>query len=112
MRPDRLRLLDALDQIELIRTFSERGREAFFSDVLLQSALLHRLTLLGEACRALSPEFRDAHPEVPWAQIIAFRNIVIHQYFGIDLDLVWAIIADHIVPLATSLDAILKSLPP
>ena len=112
MRADRLRLLDALDQIELIRKFSERGREAFFSDVLLQSALLHRLTLLGEACRALSAELRDAHPEIPWAQIIAFRNIVIHQYFGIDLDLVWAILADHVVPLGTSLNAILKSLPP
>jgi uncharacterized protein with HEPN domain len=112
MRPDRLRLLDALDQIELIRTFSARGQEAFVNDVLLQSALLHRLTLLGEACRALSPELRDAHPEVPWAQIIAFRNILIHQYFGIDLDLVWTIIADHMAPLATSLDAILKTMPP
>ena len=92
MRADRLRLLDALDQIELIRTFSEPGREAFLSDVLIQSALLHRLSPLGEACRGVSPELRQAHPEIPWAQIIAFRNVVIHQYFGIDLDLVWAII--------------------
>ena len=111
MRPDRLRLLDALDQIELIRMFSEPGREAFLSDVLIQSALLHRLSLLGEACRGLSPELRQAHAEIPWAQIIAFRNVVIHQYFGIDLDLVWAIIAEHVVALGASLDAILSSLP-
>ena len=81
------------------------------SDVLIQSALLHRLSLLGEACRSLSPELKQAHPEIPWAQIVAFRNIIIHQYFGIDLDLVWAIITGHVVALSASLDAILTSLP-
>ena len=111
MRAARLRLLDALDQIDLIRRFSEPGREAFLSDVLIQSALLHRLSLLGEACRGLSLELRQAHPEVPWAQIIAFRNVIIHQYFGIDLDLVWAIVTGHVVELGSSLDAILSSLP-
>jgi uncharacterized protein with HEPN domain len=55
MRADRLRLLDAVEQIELISQFSQQGREAFFSDILIQSAVLHRLALLGEACRGLSP---------------------------------------------------------
>ena len=111
MRADRLRLLDAIEQIELIHTFSEPGRDAFLNQILLQSAILHRLTLLGEACRSLSPEIREAHPEVPWAQIIAFRNIAIHQYFGIDLDLVWAIVSEHLGPLGSSLNSILASLP-
>jgi uncharacterized protein with HEPN domain len=111
MRADRLRLLDALEQIELIRRFSEPGREAFFGDVLIQSAILHRLALLGEACRGLSPGLREAHPEIPWNQIIAFRNVVIHQYFSMDLDLVWAIITEHVAPLGSSLDSILNSLP-
>jgi uncharacterized protein with HEPN domain len=110
MRADRLRLLDALDQIELIRKFAEPGREAFFRDILVQSALLHRLTLLGEAFRTLSPELRAAHPEIPWAQITAFRNVVVHEYFGIDLDLVWTIIAEQVPGLASSLEAILNSL--
>jgi uncharacterized protein with HEPN domain len=70
------------------------------------------LALLPEACRGLSPELCDAHPEVPWAQIIAFRNIVIHQYFGIDLDLVWEVITNQVGPLSASLDGILQSLPP
>jgi uncharacterized protein with HEPN domain len=65
MRVDRLRLLDALEQVELITRFSQRGREAFLGDVLIQSAVLHRLALLGEACRGLSPALREAHPEVP-----------------------------------------------
>jgi hypothetical protein len=57
MRADRLRLLDAIEQIELIRTFSEPGRDTFLNEILLQSAILHRLALLGEACR--SPVSRE-----------------------------------------------------
>ncbi len=91
MRPDRLRLLDAIEQTQLISKFAEQGREAFINDDLVQSAILHRLALLGEACRAVSAEVREAHADIPWAQIVAFRNVVVHQYFGIDLELVWAI---------------------
>jgi uncharacterized protein with HEPN domain len=103
--------MDAIEQVDLIRAFSERGRNTFFSDMLVQSAILHRLALLGEACRTLSPGLREAHPEVPWAQIIAFRNVAIHEYFGLDLDLVWGIVADHVDSLGAALDCILKSIP-
>ena len=111
MRADRLRLLDAVEQVELISRFSQRGREAFFSDVLVQSAVLHRLALLGEACRGLSSTLCEAHPEVPWPQIIAFRNVVIHEYFGIDLELVWAIVTEHITDLGERLRSVADSLP-
>ena|ERR1035441_570824 len=111
MRVDRLRLMDAIEQVDLIRAFAERVREAFFTDLLVQSAILHRLALLGEACRTLSPSLREAHPEVPWAQIVAFRNVAIHEYFGMDLDLVWGIVTDHVDSLGAWLDFILKALP-
>ncbi|MCX6632480.1 MAG: DUF86 domain-containing protein [Candidatus Solibacter sp.] len=111
MRTDRLRLLDAIEQIELITTFSAQGREAFFDDLLVQSAVLHRLALLGEACRGVSSELREAHPEVPWPQIVGFRNVVIHEYFGVDLELVWAIVAEHIGTLGAQLRPVLASLP-
>jgi uncharacterized protein with HEPN domain len=110
VRNDRLRVLDALEQISLVRSFAERGREAFYSDILIQSAILHRLALLGEACRALSPQLRSAHPELPWAQIVAFRNVLIHEYFGIDLDLVWEIVVSGIGPIKTALTSILVTL--
>ncbi len=110
MRTDRLRLADALEQLDLIRSFAERGRESFLEDVLLQSAIMHRLTLLGEACRALSPELRQAHPEVPWAQVIAFRNVIVHQYFAMDLELVWNVVAEQAVALRSALNAILNGL--
>ena len=111
MRTDRLRLLDAIEQIELISSFSERGRDAFFNDMIIQSAVLHRLALLGEACRGVSPELCEAHPEIPWGQIVAFRNVVIHEYFGVDLELVWAIVEDHIPALGVQINAVAASLP-
>ena len=110
MRTDRLRLLDAIEQIELISSFSIRGREAFFQDLMLQSAILHRLALLGEACRGVSQESRDSHPEIPWSQIIAFRNIIMHEYSGIDVELVWVIVAEHIIKLSNQIKLMMDSL--
>lgn len=110
MRTDRLRLLDALEQIDLILEFSQKGRAAFDSDLLVQSAILHRLALLGEACRGVSAVIREAHTELPWPQIIAFRNIVIHEYFGIDLELVWTIVTEHLPRLRIALALILDGL--
>src|SRR5689334_18487781 len=111
MRPDRLRLLDAIEQIEFVRQFALRGREAFFEDSLVQSAILHRLALLGEALRGVSDSVRLASNEIPWAQVIAFRNIVLHQYFALDLDLVWTIVEREITPLAAALNRVLNELP-
>jgi uncharacterized protein with HEPN domain len=111
MRTDRLRVLDAIEQIELISSFSARGREAFFDDLIIQSAILHRLALLGEACRGVSQELREAHPEIPWPQIIGFRNVAIHEYFGIDLELVWAIVVEHCATLQVQLNSVVASLP-
>lgn len=111
MNADRFRVLDAIEQVELISQFSQKGRDAFFGDVMVQSAILHRLTLLGEACRALTAAVRETHPEVPWRQIIAFRNVLIHEYFGIDLELVWTIVVEHIPTLGAQLRAIADSLP-
>jgi uncharacterized protein with HEPN domain len=102
MRTDRLRLLDAIEQIELISSFSARGRDAFFNDLIVQR--------LGEACRGVSPELRAAHPEIPWPQIVGFRNVVIHEYFGIDLELVWQIVAEHIAVLGGQLNSVVASL--
>lgn len=111
MRDDRLRVSDALDQIHLIEQFATAGRDAFFGDLVLQSAILHRLALLGEACRSISPDVRERHQEIPWAQVIAFRNILIHEYFGVDLELVWEVVAEHLDNLKAGLIAILAQLP-
>src|SRR5262249_907024 len=103
MRSDRLRLLDILEPIHYLKGYRSTGRDTFFTDEILKSATLHRLTLIGEASRGLSAEFRQTHAGTPWAEIIAFRNVAIHQYFGLDLELVWTILADELEVLESTI---------
>jgi uncharacterized protein with HEPN domain len=92
MRDDWERLQDIKDGIEQIEKYASRGHAAFVNDELLQIWVVHFLRIIGEACRALSEAIREQHPEIPWKEIIGFRTLLVHQYFGIDLDVVWDIV--------------------
>ncbi|MCK4959809.1 MAG: DUF86 domain-containing protein [Planctomycetes bacterium] len=92
MRDDRERLLDIHDAIERINKYAVRGRDAFESDELVQTWIIHYLQILGEAAAKISGEFRENHPDLPWPKIIGMRNILIHGYFDIDVDIVWAVV--------------------
>jgi uncharacterized protein with HEPN domain len=93
MRDDRLRLADMLEAIELIEKYARRGRVAFDEDELIRAWIVHHLEILGEACRGLSDEFRRKHPDELWTDVVSFRNVLAHQYFGIDLEAVWEVVA-------------------
>jgi uncharacterized protein with HEPN domain len=90
MRHESLYLFDILEAVDYIAEFI-RGVdfESFEKSELLRSAIIQKLATIGEAAGRVSPELKLRHSEVPWAQIVAFRNILIHAYFGIDWDLVW-----------------------
>jgi uncharacterized protein with HEPN domain len=92
MRDDRERMLDIQEAIERIQKYAERGREAFERDELIQTWILHNLQILGEAARAISADFKQQHPEVSWQQIAGMRNILVHDYFGIDVSIVWEVV--------------------
>lgn len=64
-------------------------RAEFLASDLLQSAVLQKLSIIGEAATRLSPESKSANPDVPWKPIIGFRNIAVHAYFTIDWERVW-----------------------
>lgn len=91
MRDDRVRLGDILEAIERIEKYAQR-RDALYSDELVQTWVVHHLRIIGEACRTLSADFRAAHSEDAWAQAGGLRNVIVHEYFGIDLEIVWGVI--------------------
>lgn len=72
--------------------------------------MVNHISVIGEACRSLSPEFQAQHANVPWADIIGMRNILVHHYFGIDEDAVWWVIEKDIPELKFNIEMILKSL--
>ena len=97
MRYDRERLRDVLEAIERIEKYAVRGRQALASEDLLQTWVVHHLMIIGEACRALSPDFRTNHPAEVWVLAAGLRNVIVHEYFGIDLEVVWNVI-EHDLP--------------
>jgi len=107
MRGDRERLLDIREAIERIEKYAIQGRNALARDELIQTWTVHHLQIIGEAVRALSPEFRAQHAEIPWAQIIGMRNILVHRYFGIDVDAVWSAVERDLPELGSQIEMIL-----
>jgi len=92
MRDDRERLRDVLEAIERIEKYATGGRQVLAKEELVQTWVVHHLMIIGEACRALSPDFRLKHPADVWALAAGLRNVIVHQYFGIDLVVVWNVI--------------------
>lgn len=72
-----------------------------------QSAVLWKLSTLGEAAAKLPADFRQRHPDIPWKDIVATRNVLIHEYFGIDLGTVWQIVQRDLPGLARRLRSLL-----
>lgn len=112
MRSDRERLIDILDAIEKIERYVASGKKRFDSEELLQVWMIHHLQTVGEAASKLDPDLQNDHPEIPWAQIIAMRNILIHDYFAVDLDEVWVAAERDVPRLKRGILAILDKIEP
>ena len=93
MRRDDAKLLDILLACREMQEFvSGVSREGFLADRKLQRALCMDLEIVGEAARALSEEFRASHEDIPWRQIIGLRHKIAHEYFRLDLGILWEIV--------------------
>ena len=90
MRPERLFLSDILEAASNVALhLGGKTEDEFIADRTVRAAVLHELTVIGEAAARLPATLRDRHPDIPWADIVAFRNIVVHQYFGLSWPLIW-----------------------
>jgi uncharacterized protein with HEPN domain len=105
-RDEALYLEDIRDAVEKILRYTSGGRDEFFSDSMRQDAVIRNLEVMGEAVRKVSTDTREAHPEVPWRQIAATRDRVIHGYFTVDLEIVWEIVETELPRLRQALTQI------
>ena len=112
MRSERLYLADILDAIEAIERFTSGVDEArFVADDLIQSAVLQKLSLIGEAAGRLAAESRVQAAEVPWKEIIGFRNIAVHAYFSVDWRIVFVTVTDDLPVLKRGAATLLERRP-
>jgi len=109
VRENRERVLDILEAIERIEKYGHGGREEFNQNELVQIWILHHLQILGEAVNALRPELQESHPEVPWGSIVGMRNVLVHQYFEVDTDIVWTVVEKELPKLKTLFQAMLEA---
>jgi uncharacterized protein with HEPN domain len=113
MRPDRLYLLDILQAADRIEThLAGRDRDAFLADVTRQSAVLYELTVIGEAANRISAGLRNAHKSVPWTKIIAFRNVVVHEYFALSWEIIWNTATQLVPELRRQIVDVIEQAPP
>jgi uncharacterized protein with HEPN domain len=89
LRDDKEPLCDISEAIEKIEKYVSFGYQAFSEDERTQVWIIHHLQMIGEAANHLSDELMESNKDIPWADIVGLRNILAHQYFGIDLKQVW-----------------------
>jgi len=110
VRDDGERLRDILEAIERVERYAAGGTAALENNELVQTWILHHLQIIGEASSRLSQALCARHSEVGWSQIIGMRNILVHHYFEIDLDIVKAVLEKDLPPLKSRIQEILSGL--
>ena len=101
----RERLQDILEAIQHIQPHTAIGRQGFEQDELVH------LQIIGDVDRALPDETRNSIPEIPWSEIIGMRHVLVHNYFGIDTELVWNVVENQLDALRTVIESFLKQQP-
>lgn len=98
-----------LESIEFIENYVDGlGDDDFFNSTEKQDAIIRRLEIIGEAARNLADNFKTANAHIPWRDIADFRNVLIHEYFGVDKEKVWAVIKKDLPGLKKEIKALLK----
>ena len=106
---DKKKLRDILDAIEAIESYSVSSYDEFIADTKTQDAILNNLIIIGEAANQISDEFHEQHYEIPWSAMIGTRNIIVHGYDQVKLQIVWEILQRDIESLKSETKKVLDS---
>ncbi len=100
---------DILHRIDLAETYVAGSEfEAISCDPLLTDGVIRSMEVIGESARQIPEDFRNHYPQIPWKEMVGLRNRVIHEYFDIDLEIVWNILQNEFPPLKEQLQQLLQ----
>lgn len=108
---DKVRLFHIIDAIDEIEIYTENVTlDDFVKNSMMFNATLRQLEIIGEACNRLSEQLLQNNTDIPWARIIGLRNLVIHEYFGIDDITIWNVIKINLPSLKEKISRIVSEL--
>ncbi len=105
-----LLLDDMLQSAQKIKRYTQDiDYKSFLADDKTIDAVVRNFEIIGEAANRIDPDFRDKNPEIEWKRIRGFRNRIVHDYFGIDLEIVWSIIDTYLDEMIDWLNALIEN---
>jgi uncharacterized protein with HEPN domain len=105
---DTLYLRHILDAIQKIERYAEVGHDEFIAESLRHDAVIRQLEIVGEAAKRLSPQVLSHSPDVPWRQVAGMRDVLIHDYMGVDLERVWNVLQQDLPSMRRAVEELLK----
>ena len=109
MKDDKLYLIHISECIQRIQSYTKEGREAFVQSRMSQDAVVRNFEIMGEAAKQISEKLKQSHSEIPWKRIAGLRDILIHDYVGVDSEEVWRIVERDLPDLQIKIETILKA---
>ncbi|MDH3673399.1 MAG: DUF86 domain-containing protein [Gammaproteobacteria bacterium] len=109
MKRDEVYLQHVLDAINRIIEYTAEGKDVFFKNTMVQDAVIRNLEVIGEATKALSEEIRRKHSDIPWDGMAGMRDILIHHYMGVDLEIVWDVSQSKLEDLRSQIQSVLQA---
>jgi uncharacterized protein with HEPN domain len=110
VKDPRVYLAHILECIQRIESYVATGDESFLSQPLIQDAVIRNFEVIGEAAKRIPDSYRTANPSIPWRNLSAFRDVLIHQYEGVSLLKVWEIIERDLPGLKAAIQSLLPPL--
>ncbi len=111
IRDMRLYINDILDSIEKIEQYTKDINEnEFLTDTQIQDSVFRRLEIIGEAVKNIPNDFRDKYPDIPWKKIAGLRDVLIHEYFGVNVRRAWKMVKHDVFDLKEKILKVKKDL--
>ena len=110
MKDDRLYLIHITESLARIEEYVRGGRKAFMSSPIIQDAVLRNLQVLAESTQRLSDALKARHTMIDWRGIAGLRNVLVHEYLGVDVERVWGIVEHKLPVLKEATTALLEDL--
>ena len=108
MSRDQLYLRHVLAAVVTIERYVEVGHDEFMRASHWHDAVIRQLEIIGEAVKRLSPEIAERRPDIPWRRIAGMRDVLIHDYMGVDLEAVWRVTQQNLPELRQAIEELLE----